>query len=110
MKPILWMGSSLDDLRAFPDDARRDAGYILGKVQRGEDPPDWKPMAAIGRGVREIRVHEDSGEFRVIYLASRPEGIYVLHCFSKKTQRTQQRDVDLASRRFRAIPHFGAAR
>jgi phage-related protein len=54
-------------------------------------------------GVREIRVRESSGVFRCIYLATRPEGIYVLHCFQKKTQKTSQQDLDLAQRRFRSI-------
>jgi len=101
------MGSSREDLRSFPDDARRDAGYVLRQIQRGESPPDWKPMPIVGAGVREIRLHEESGEFRVIYLATRPEGVYVLHCFQKKTHKSSQRDVDLASRRFRAIPRSG---
>jgi phage-related protein len=110
MKPVVWMGSSRDDLRSFPDEARRDAGYSLRLVQRGENPSDWKPMPTVGASVCEIRVHEDSGEFRVMYLATRPEGVYVLHCFQKKTQKTSQRDLDLASRRFRAIPKTGGAK
>jgi phage-related protein len=110
MKPVIWMGSSREDLRFFPDDARRDAGYVLRQIQRGENPPDWKPMPLVGGGVREIRLHEDSGEFRVIYLATQPEGVYVLHCFQKKTQKTSRHDVDLASRRYRAIPRSGGAR
>lgn len=110
MKPLVWMGNSRDDLRSFPDEARRDAGYSLRLVQRGANPPDWKPMPTVGASVCEIRVHEDSGEFRVMYLATRPEGVYVLHCFQKKTQKTSQRDLDLASRRFRAIPKTGGAK
>lgn len=110
MKSLVWMGNSRDDLRSFPDDARRDAGYSLRLVQRGENPPDWKPMPTVGASVCEIRVHEDSGEFRVMYLTTRPEGVYVLHCFQKKTQKTSQRDLDLASRRFRAIPKSGGAK
>ena len=110
MKPLVWMGNSRDDLRSFPDEARRDAGYSLRLVQRGEKAPDWKPMPTVGAGVCEIRVHEDSGEFRVMYLATRPDGVYVLHCFQKKTQKTSQRDLDLASRRFRAIPKTGGAK
>lgn len=110
MKTLIWMGGSREDLRRFPDDARRDAGYALGKVQRGEDPPDWKPMSTVGPGVREVRLHEDSGEFRVIYLATRPEGVYVLHCFQKKTQKTSQRDLALAMRRYRAIPRTGGSK
>lgn len=101
------MGSSLTDLRAFPADARREAGYQLDQVQRGEDPQDWKPMRAVGQSVREIRIQEESGAFRVIYLATRPEGVYVLHCFQKKAQKTSQRDLQLAVLRLRAIPRKG---
>jgi len=98
------MGSSKEDLIAFPVDARREAGYQLEGVQYGDDPKDWKPMNSIGPGVREIRIREASGAFRVIYLATRPEGVYVLHCFQKKTQQTSQRDVALAKARLKAVP------
>lgn len=107
MKWVIWMGSSREDLKAFPADARREAGYQLDKVQRGDDADDCKPMRAIGQGVREIRIHEESGAFRAIYLATRSEGVYVLHCFQKKTERTSRRDVRLAALRFAAIPRRG---
>jgi phage-related protein len=103
MKQVIWMGSSKEDLRAFPGEARREVGYQLEHVQEGVNPDDWKPMSAVGAGVREIRVRESSGAFRCIYLATRPEGIYVLHCFQKKTQKTSQQDLDLAQRRFKSI-------
>ncbi len=103
MKKLIWMGSSREDLRTFPKEARREMGYQLAHVQDGVDPDDWKPMSIIGSGVREIRVRESSGVFRCIYLATRPEGIYVLHCFQKKTQKTSRRDWDVAERRFKAI-------
>jgi len=103
MKKLIWMGSSREDLRAFPRQARREMGYQLENVQEGVDPDDWKPMSTMGSGVREIRARESSGAFRCIYLATRPEGIYVLHCFQKKTQRTSRQDLDLAARRFKAI-------
>jgi len=104
MKAVLWLGSSRDDLRAFPEDARRQSGHQLYKVQQGEVPDDSKPMKAIGKGVREIRVAEESGSFRVMYLATRPEGVYVLHCFQKKTQKTSRQDLSLAKLRFKEIP------
>jgi phage-related protein len=63
---------------------------------------DWKPMPTVGIGVREIRVHA-RGEYRVIYVAKFPESIYVLHAFQKKTQRTPQREIDIARARFRAL-------
>jgi phage-related protein len=97
------MGSSKEDLWDFPEEARRQVGYQLEHVQEGVDPDDWKPMPTVGSGVREIRVRESSGAFRCIYLATRPEGIYVLHCFQKKTQKTSQQDLELAQRRFRSI-------
>ncbi|TLY66878.1 MAG: type II toxin-antitoxin system RelE/ParE family toxin [Gammaproteobacteria bacterium] len=59
-------------------------------------------MSTVGPGVREIRVRESSGIFR-IYLATRPEGIYVLHCFQKKTRKTSQQDLDLAAKRYKSI-------
>jgi phage-related protein len=103
MKQVIWMGTSKEDLRAFPGEARREVGYQLEHVQEGVDPDDWKPMSVVGSGVREIRVRESSRAFRCIYLATRPEGIYILHCFQKKTQKTSQRDLDLAQRRFKSI-------
>jgi phage-related protein len=103
MKQVIWMGTSKEDLRAFPGEARREVGYQLEHVQEGVDPDDWKPRSVVGSGVREIRVRESSGAFRCIYLATRPEGIYILHCFQKKTQKTSQQDLDLAQRRFKSI-------
>ena len=97
------MGGSRDDLKAFPREARREIGYQLEHVQEGVDPDDWKPMSKVGPGVREIRIQESSGAFRYIYLSKRPEGIYVLHCFQKKTQKTSRQDLDLAEKRFKAI-------
>jgi phage-related protein len=94
------MGSSKEDLRSFPREARREVGYQLEHVQEGVDPDDWKPMSAVGFEAGEIRVRESSGAYRCIYRATRPEGIYVLHCFRKKTQKTSQRDLELAQRRF----------
>lgn len=101
MKPIIFLGDSLSRLRDFPDDARSEAGFQLSEVQQGNDPDDWKPMKTVGPGVREIRVRETSGAFRVIYLATQPECVVVLHAFHKKTQQAAQKDIDLAARRLR---------
>ena len=80
MRQLKFMGSSLDDLRNFPDEARRAAGFELRSIQNGLDPGDWKPMQAIGHGVKEIRIHV-LGEWRIIYIAKLREAIYVLHSF-----------------------------
>ena len=101
MKPISFLGDSLARLRDFPEDARSAAGYQLSEVQLGNDPDDWKPMKTVGPGVREIRVREASGAFRVIYLATLPDRVLVLHAFQKKTQQTAQKDIDVAAHRLR---------
>lgn len=103
MKPVEFLGDALEQLKAFPRAARREAGFQLDKVQRGRTPDDWKPMKTIGAGVREIRVRETSGAFRVVYVASLPDAVYVLHCFQKKGEKTSQRDVELAQRRYRGL-------
>jgi phage-related protein len=101
MKLIQWLGSSRADVRAFPEDARIDAGWQLELVQRGEDPDDWKPMPTIGPGVREIRIREASGAFRVVYLATLEDRVLVLHAFQKKTQATPKKDIELAIQRLK---------
>lgn len=103
IKPVEFRGNALDELRGFPEDARRSAGYQIDRVQHGYDPDDWKPMPSIGKGVREIRVWEASGTFRVIYVAKLEDAVYVLHCFQKKTQKTPSSDVELARNRYKEL-------
>lgn len=101
MKQIAFVGDSLTCLRDFPDDARSTAGFQLREVQKGNDPSDWKPMTSIGSGVREIRIREASGAFRIIFVASLGDQVVVLHAFQKKTQKTPQKDIDLAATRLK---------
>ena len=95
-KPVEFRGSSLDDLRAFPLAAKREAGHQLDQVQNGQEPDDWKPMNTVGQGVKEIRIRDAAGAFRVIYVAKFADAVYVLHCFQKKTGKTSKADLDLA--------------
>ena len=97
-KPLHWAGSALEDLRAFPVNARRQAGYQLRRVQQGLMPDDWKPMAAVGSGVYEIRLHVGTAH-RVFYVAKFREAVYVLHAFEKRTRRTAKADIELAKAR-----------
>ena len=92
MKPIVFLGSSLESIRDFPAAAKREAGYELDKVQRGDAPKDWKALPNIGTGVREIRIRI-GGAWRVVFVANRDEAIYVLHAFQKKAQRASKRDI-----------------
>ncbi len=103
IKPVEFLGDSLETLRAFPESARHEAGFQIDKVQHGEEPNDWKPMATIGAGVREIRIRDAAGAFRVIYLAKLSDAVYVLHAFQKKTQATSQQDIALARKRYRDL-------
>ncbi len=101
--PVEFLGSALDDLRTFPVSARREAGHQLDQVQNGREPDDWKPMNTIGQGVREIRIRDAAGAFRVIYVVKFADTVYVLHCFQKKTQKTSKTDLDLAAKRYRDL-------
>jgi phage-related protein len=103
MKPVVFVGDSLKRLREFPDTARQDAGYQLDKVQRGQAPDDFKPIPAIGKGVEEIRIWDDSGTYRVIYTARLRDAVYVLHAFQKKTLTTPKRDIDIAKQRLAQV-------
>ncbi|CRM88200.1 Phage-related protein [Pseudomonas sp. 22 E 5] len=103
LKEIVWLGSSLEDLRDFPKSAMQQAGYQLEGLQEGEQPDDWKPMKTVGPGVQEIRIKCEDGAFRVFYVVNRPDAIYVLHAFRKTTQKTEKRDIDLAKDRFKSL-------
>jgi phage-related protein len=102
-KPVEFRGSSLDDLRAFPNSARHEAGHQIDLIQQGYQADDWKPMQSIGPGVREVRIRDAAGAFRVIYVAKFADAVYVLHCFRKTTQKTSKADLDLAARRYREL-------
>lgn len=102
-KQIAWIGSSYKDLLSFPDKAKRLAGYQLYRVQIGLDPEDWKPFGTVGSGVKEIRIREANGIYRVMYVAKFEDTVYVLHAFQKKSQKTSKRDTDIAKARYRAV-------
>jgi phage-related protein len=102
MKDVMFVGTSRNDLRKFPQEVRQEAGYQLFRVQYGTVPNDWKPIKTIGKNVKEIRIHVE-GEYRIIYVAHFEEAVYVLHAFQKKTQKTPQHDIELARKRFQQI-------
>jgi phage-related protein len=104
-KPLLWLGSARRDIRRFPKAAKRIAGFQLLRVQQGLEPSDWKPMASIGVGVQEIRVHTET-EHRVCYVARFLEGIYVVHAFEKRERKTSRTDLELARARYRELLEY----
>jgi phage-related protein len=102
MKPLIWLGSSHDDVRRFPETERQEIGFELYQVQCGYEPSDWKPMPTVGPGVKEIRVH-GRNEYRVLYVAKFADAVYVLHAFVKKTQQTSKADIELVRTRLRQL-------
>jgi len=103
MKLACFVGTAREDLAAFPESARRRAGYELFMVQVGREPADFKPMPNVGPGAYEIRVRDEAGTFRVIYVAKFEHAVYVLHAFQKKTRKTSLADIELAARRYKLI-------
>ncbi len=102
-KLVEFRGNALDELRSFPEAARRATGFQIDRLQRGYDPEDWKPMPSVGKGVREVRIRDEAGAFRVIYLAKLEDAVYVLHCFQKKTRKTAAGDIELARNRYKEL-------
>lgn len=102
-KPIVWIGSALRDLTAFPDEIKKQAGFDLYHIQRGLEPANWKPFPGVGPGTHEIIVNDAGGWFRVLYVAKFDEAVYVLHSFQKKTNATSKKDVELAAERYKDV-------
>ena len=100
MKKVFFQGSSIDDIRNFPIEARREVGYQLDKIQNGLEPTDYKPMPSVGKGVQEIRVKDQTGAYRVICVAKLEDGIYVLTAFQNKQQKTPKQEIDKAKRHY----------
>ena len=103
MTDVHFVGSSLDDLKNFPAGARREAGFELSNVQSGLQPSDWKPMSSVGAGAGEIRIKDEAGIYRVIYVAKFEDVVHVLHAFEKKTRKTRKADIALAKARYKAL-------
>ena len=104
MKSLQFIGSSQQDLAKFPEAAKRQAGFELWQVQLGLMPSDFKPMPTVGPGAHEVRIKVGT-QWRVFYVASRGDAVYVLHAFQKKSKTgisTPQPDVDLIKQRYQA--------
>jgi phage-related protein len=104
-KQIRWLGSSLNDLKNFPDTARKKAGFQLRAVQSGDTPSDFKPMPTVGLGVEEIRIRTEDA-YRIFYVARFAEAVYVLHAFQKKTQKTSKLDVEIGQKRYQQMLQY----
>ena len=105
-KPAFFMGSSKDDLRAFPDDTRRVMGVAINDAQDGEEHPNAKALKGFGgRSVLEVADDFDGDTYRAVYTVRFFGAIYVLHCFQKKSKRgreTPKQDIDVVRLRLKA--------
>ena len=102
-KEICWVGSSYQDLLDFPVKPLKAVGYQLEKVQAGLEPDNWKPFDDVGVGTKEIRIRDNAGIYRVMYIAKFEEAVYFLHCFHKKTEATTKHDKEIAAIRYREV-------
>jgi phage-related protein len=104
-KLINWLGNSKDEIRDFPEEARRKAGVQLCAIQRGEEPTDFKPMSTVGKGVQEIRIRTENA-YHIFYVAKFAEAVYVLHAFQKKTQKTTKQDIEIGQQRYQQMIEY----
>jgi phage-related protein len=103
VRPLVWVGSSQKDVRAFPRRARRDIGVALYAAQHGETDPAAKPLRGFGgASVLEIVAADEGSAWRAVYTVRFAEAVYVLHAFQKKSKRgiaTPLQETDLIKRR-----------
>ena len=114
VNPIVWMGSSREDLKSFPEQVRRDIGQALYTAQQGETDPAAKPLKGFGGArVMEIVDRHDRNTYRAVYAAQFAGRIYVLHAFQKKSKKgiaTPQKDIELIPQRLAAAARHSKER
>jgi phage-related protein len=105
-KPVVWMGSSKEDLKGFPDDVQGEFGHALWVAQEGDKYVSAKPLKGFGgASVLEIVEDYDGDTYRAVYTVRFAEAVFVLHCYQKKSRRgaeTPKSDVELIKRRLKA--------
>ena len=109
LKALKFIGSSREDVKAFPEDVRQDIGYAFFEAQRGQKSAAAKPLQGFGgAGVLEIIERHDGGTYRAVYTVKFRDVVYVLHCFQKKARhgiKTPRQDIELIKQRLRVAEH-----
>jgi phage-related protein len=100
--PVIFQGDSRRALQGFPDEVKSDLGYALYRLQLGQTPPDRKPVQAVGPGVYELREADSRTWYRVLY-TKRTKVIQVLHCFEKRANAIEQKDIETARARLKRV-------
>lgn len=104
LRPLVWLGNSLRNLRAFPAEAKKIIGDELQLIQFGGMPRDAKPFKGVGSGVFELALRHDAEAYRTVLAVQLGRNIYVLHAFQKKSKKgiaTPKPDVDLIKQRYK---------
>lgn len=114
LRPLIWIGSSRDDLISFPTPVRKEVGYALYLAQIGMKAPKAKPLRGLGSGgVLEVVDDFDGNAYRAVYTIKFSNAIFVLHAFQKKSKRgiaTPKPEVDLVKRRLRMAEEYNKQR
>jgi phage-related protein len=101
---ISWEGDSLKTLRSWPNAIREDFGIALGEMQEGRPSAlPVRPMPSIAAGVFELKDSDQSKWYRLVYLARHLGIIYVLHCFTKDSAKTEKKDMAAAEARWKHL-------
>ena len=106
IRPVVWVGDSLKQVRGFPAAVRQDIGVALYDAQKGSKSPDAKPFKGVGRGVFEIVTRFDTDTYRTVYAVQIGERVYVLHAFQKKAKKgikTPQHEIETIQRRYNRV-------
>jgi phage-related protein len=102
-RPLVWMGSSKDDISAMPGAVKASFGYRLRRIQQGRPTDDTKALRQFGAGIYELREAFDKNAYRVVHVVSLKKAIYVLHAFVKKSKSgigLPKADINLIRTRF----------
>jgi len=100
--PVVFQGNSRQALQGFPDEVKNDLGYALYRLQLGQTPPDRKPVQTVGAGVYELREGDARAWYRMLYIR-REKVIQVLHCFEKRSNAIEQKDIETAKTRLKRV-------
>lgn len=105
MKQVIWMGSSLKDLKQFPEEVKEEMGYALYLAQCGERHKNAKTLSGIGNAdIVEIKLNDKSGTYRIVFTIEFENYLFVLHSFQKKSKKgiaTPKTDIDLIKSRLK---------
>lgn len=103
---VWWWGHSKEVLSGFPKDVKGNLGYALRQLQRGEKPPDYRPLPSVGKGLAELRDQDDEGWYRIIYLSRTNDVIHVVHAFEKDTKKIPENEKRTARKNLKDVQAY----